>query len=204
VAEQTHRADPKVVEHLEADVVPRAPWGDLEVVRAFLSLHEHRPGVVDDVAPSPATLRWFLRRHELIGPRERVDDAAIRRLRVVLEALRARVHENTGAPRDERAGAALDRAARDVGLGVRFGGDGRPRLRCDRRGADAAIGRLLELVFLAEMDGSWRRLKECGDETCRGVFYDRSRNHSGRWCTMSTCGNRNKVRAFRERQTSAR
>jgi predicted RNA-binding Zn ribbon-like protein len=32
------------------------------------------------------------------------------------------------------------------------------------------------------------------------VFYDRSKNRSGRWCVMAECGNRAKVRAYRERE----
>jgi predicted RNA-binding Zn ribbon-like protein len=195
------QVDPKVVEHLESDIVPRG--GDVEVIRAFLSLHEHRPGRADDLPPSPVTLGWFLRRHGLIGPRERMDAAGLKRVRDVLEALRARVHENTGEPRDPRAAAVLDRAARDAGLEVRFTGEAGPRLDSGKKGVEGAIARLLSLVFLAETEGTWKRLKECGAATCRSVFYDRSRNHSGRWCTMQSCGNRNKVRAWRERQERA-
>jgi predicted RNA-binding Zn ribbon-like protein len=62
------------------------------------------------------------------------------------------------------------------------------------------VGRILAAAFLAELDGTWERLKECADDTCTGVFYDRSKNHSGKWCSMQSCGNRNKVRAWRARQ----
>ena len=53
---------------------------------------------------------------------------------------------------------------------------------------------------MSAFDGSFEHLKLCADETCRSVFYDRSKNHSGRWCSMATCGNRAKVRAWRDRQ----
>lgn len=42
-------------------------------------------------------------------------------------------------------------------------------------------------------------IKECGVDTCRWLFLDRSRNHSRRWCDMSTCGNRAKARRFQTR-----
>ena len=42
-------------------------------------------------------------------------------------------------------------------------------------------------------------IKECGVDTCRWLFLDRSRNHSRRWCDMSTCGNRAKARRFHTR-----
>ncbi len=47
------------------------------------------------------------------------------------------------------------------------------------------------------------RLRECADDTCAWLFVDRTKNHSRRWCDMSTCGSRNKVREFRERQRRA-
>ncbi len=38
----------------------------------------------------------------------------------------------------------------------------------------------------------------CADETCGWVFLDTTRSHTRRWCDMKSCGNRNKVRRFRE------
>src|SRR6185503_2971216 len=43
-------------------------------------------------------------------------------------------------------------------------------------------------------------LRECADDTCAWLFIDRTKNHSRRWCDMNTCGSRNRVREFRERQ----
>jgi predicted RNA-binding Zn ribbon-like protein len=45
----------------------------------------------------------------------------------------------------------------------------------------------------------WSKLKLCGSDTCRWAFYDRSKNHTSRWCTMATCGNRAKARRFRQK-----
>jgi len=44
------------------------------------------------------------------------------------------------------------------------------------------------------------QVRECGSETCEWLFVDRSRNHTRRWCDMNDCGNRAKVRRFRQRQ----
>jgi predicted RNA-binding Zn ribbon-like protein len=46
-------------------------------------------------------------------------------------------------------------------------------------------------------------VRECGSETCRWLFLDRSRNHSRRWCDMKTCGNRRKASRFHARQHRA-
>ncbi len=44
-------------------------------------------------------------------------------------------------------------------------------------------------------------VRECGVETCRWMFVDRSKNHSRRWCDMKVCGNRVKARKFYRRQS---
>jgi predicted RNA-binding Zn ribbon-like protein len=49
-------------------------------------------------------------------------------------------------------------------------------------------------------DAARARLRECASETCEWLFIDRTKNHSRRWCDMKDCGNRAKVRRFRQRQ----
>jgi len=41
-----------------------------------------------------------------------------------------------------------------------------------------------------------QRVGQCADEKCGWLFWDSSRNRSRRWCDMSDCGNRAKVRRF--------
>ena len=67
-------------------------------------------------------------------------------------------------------------------------------------GVSAALGRILATVVRATDEGIWGRLKVCTNDACQWAFYDRSRNRSGKWCTMEVCGNRMKARAFRQRQ----
>jgi predicted RNA-binding Zn ribbon-like protein len=43
-------------------------------------------------------------------------------------------------------------------------------------------------------------VRACASDTCRWLFLDVSKNHLRRWCDMSRCGNRAKVRAFYERE----
>ena len=35
------------------------------------------------------------------------------------------------------------------------------------------------------------------------MFYDRTKSHKRRWCSMALCGNRHKVAEFRKRRQSA-
>jgi predicted RNA-binding Zn ribbon-like protein len=51
--------------------------------------------------------------------------------------------------------------------------------------------------FFATVDYS--AVRKCEDPKCILWFYDSSKNHSRRWCSMELCGNRAKAAAFRER-----
>jgi len=42
-------------------------------------------------------------------------------------------------------------------------------------------------------------VRQCAGDECGWMFLDSSRNHSRQWCDMKDCGNRAKVRRFRQR-----
>ena len=63
-----------------------------------------------------------------------------------------------------------------------------------------ALGRVLgQMMALAEA-GQLARLKACASDECRWIFFDRSKPANRHWCSSSICGNRQKTRAYRERQ----
>jgi predicted RNA-binding Zn ribbon-like protein len=174
--------------------------GELELVRSFLSVHDHRGSEPTSPPPSPASLREFFVEHGLIDPDELVSERALRSASLVHAALHRKVEGRSGAARTAAELSVIDEAARDAGLELRFDPEGPPRIESTAPGLAGTLGRILAAAFLAELDGTWERLKECSDDTCTSVFYDRSKNRSGKWCSMRSCGNRNKVRAWRERQ----
>ena len=61
------------------------------------------------------------------------------------------------------------------------------------------VARLLQQAVVAMLNGVWPRFKICRDALCRASFYDATRNGSRTWCSMDTCGSRNKMRRFRTR-----
>jgi predicted RNA-binding Zn ribbon-like protein len=46
--------------------------------------------------------------------------------------------------------------------------------------------------------GDLRRVKLCDDPTCVHWFYDQTKPGHRRWCSMATCGNRLKVKTYRQ------
>jgi predicted RNA-binding Zn ribbon-like protein len=121
----------------------------------------------------------------------------------VREALRRLLLVNAGGEVDPEALTVLEHASADARLAIRFERDAQPTLLPRAGGVDGAIGRILAVVYTCMADGSWSRLKACPREVCGWVFYDRSRNSSSRWCAMSVCGNRTKIRRYRGRVSAS-
>ncbi len=156
-----------------------------------------------DELSRPQDLAAWLRRRGLLRSTEGAltdsDHADAIDLR---EALRALMLANNGHGGHGDPWRALEQAARRGDLAIHFASDGTASLRPGTAGAAGAVARLLVPVADALADGSWRRVKACRAPGCRWAFYDRSRNRSGVWCEMAVCGNRTKVRTYR--QNSAR
>jgi hypothetical protein len=191
-----------VPEQVHEEDLTRAAPDDLELVRSYLSLHDHEQGNPDGMPPSLESLRWWLGARDLLPPEEHVRDQDLAWALRVRDALTAKVRESMGEPRDEEATARLNRAAEETGVRVCFGCAEGDAIHVEAGGVKGAIGRILGTAFLAELDGRWERLRICHDAGCSTVFFDRSKNKSGKWCSMTACGNRAKVRAFRARQAA--
>jgi predicted RNA-binding Zn ribbon-like protein len=179
----------------------RAP-GQLELVRRFVNTHDLDEGT-DEVASPRALARWLADAGLLRGDTG-LDEDDLRRAHELREALRGLMLANNGAPLDPRAVETLNAAAAGASVSVRFDSGGNPELAVEASGLDAAIARLASIVYEAKVDGTWPRLKACPADDCHWAFYDHSRNRSGTWCSMRVCGNRAKVRAFRERRSRPR
>jgi predicted RNA-binding Zn ribbon-like protein len=48
--------------------------------------------------------------------------------------------------------------------------------------------------------GNFEYLRKCENPACVLLFYDTTKNHRRRWCSMAACGNRAKVAQFYQRQ----
>lgn len=67
-------------------------------------------------------------------------------------------------------------------------------------GSNGPAGLIAEDFARFVCDHEPERLKRCSNPACSMVFYDRGKNNARRWCTMSLCGNRDKVARYRMRK----
>jgi len=173
--------------------------GTLETVRAFVNTLAIDDAV--ELLSTPAALVAWFAEHDLLAGADgaRATAADLRRATQLREALRAHLLSHHGQELPAGAAATLDAASRRARLTVRFTGHDETGLEPEAGGVDGALGRLLAIIARAIEDGTWQRLKVCPADTCQWAFYDASRNRSAVWCDMRVCGNRAKVRGFRER-----
>jgi predicted RNA-binding Zn ribbon-like protein len=177
---------------------PPAP-GNLELLQRFTNLHVHR---ADELTTDPPAevIREFLVERDLLTPNERFTEKDRETFLALRDAIRGLIEADDDALIATEDAEVIDRIGLAAGLHPHFHAAHAPTLEPKGKGVAAAFGAVVAIAFVSAFDGSFDHLKLCASQTCRAVFYDRSKNHSGRWCSMSTCGNRNKVKAWRERQ----
>ncbi|HXM56229.1 MAG TPA: ABATE domain-containing protein [Candidatus Dormibacteraeota bacterium] len=175
--------------------------GSLGLVQDFVNTLEYeRDQDIEQIGTPEALTAWLEERGLLSGGPAAASDVA--RTAELREAIRGLLFANNGGPAAEADLALLNRVAGESGLRPRFTPEGRVVLEPAAGGLRGALGRLVAAVSEAMSEGSWHRLKACADDGCRWAFYDSSRNRSGHWCSMESCGNRSKARQFRRRRRS--
>jgi predicted RNA-binding Zn ribbon-like protein len=172
----------------------------LLLVQSFVNTWDGDHG--SDLLLDPATARDWLNRAGLWSTDRAPDPAELDLARRVREGIRAMLVANGGgpqpAPGDLQAMQAVARASQ---LAPHVGPGGQVSLGAEPAGrVEAGLLALLLVIRDAQRDGTWQRLKACGNPDCRWAFYDRSHSRAGAWCDMATCGNRIKNRRLRQRQ----
>ena len=182
---------------MDADSAP----GRLSVVEEFINTVDLRP--YREELGTPAALEaWLRQRGLLAGDGGEAGEDDLRRALGLREALRRLALANGGGTVYPVDLAALNAAAQESGLRVRFHAGG-VRIEPEAGGVVGALGRLVAIVQGAMADGSWERLKACAADDCRWVFYDHSKNAARSWCSMRSCGNRAKAQAYRKRKSGS-
>jgi predicted RNA-binding Zn ribbon-like protein len=177
-----------------------APEG-LRLVQSFVNTNDIEEG--RDDLESPEDLRDWLLARRLIRPEVDVRHRDLARSLALREAIRGLAASNNGGTPEHEDVATLDRVAESGALRIRFSGDREARLEPLSPGVSGALARMVADVYRSMIDGTWTRLKACRRHDCRWLFYDRSRNRSGTWCSMTVCGNRVKTTTYRRRRGRA-
>ena len=155
---------------------------------------------VADAVGSPAQLAAWL--EDQGQGAVAVDAEGHTRALALREALRGLALANNGGTLYPVDLATLNRAATETRLRPRFVRGG-ARLEPEAAGLDAVLGRLVAAVYQAMADDTWRRVKACRRHDCRFAFIDESPNGKRTWCSMRTCGNRDKARRHRARRAES-
>jgi predicted RNA-binding Zn ribbon-like protein len=175
--------------------------GDLGLVQAFVNTTDLLPGTEE--LKDPNGLKAWLVAKGLMDASQPVGEPDLRHALALREAMRGVIGANTGSRVYPLDLATLNQAAGASRLRMRFSPDGRARLDPEVSGPVGAMGRLVAKLYAAMRDEDWKRLKLCSSPACRWAFFDRSRNQSSRWCSMASCGNREKARRFRAQHKHA-
>jgi predicted RNA-binding Zn ribbon-like protein len=169
---------------------------DLDLTLDFVNTADLETG--EEAFGSPGELSDWLAARGLLGPATELGPKDLSAALELREALRRAMFAHNGGPTEEPDAAAMEKAARRGRLSVSFV-KGEARLVPLTGGVAGALAAVLVPVARAMSDGSWERVKACRADDCHWGFYDFSRNRSGTWCNMAVCGNREKVRAYRDR-----
>ncbi|MEW2399795.1 CGNR zinc finger domain-containing protein [Streptomyces sp. NPDC046862] len=161
----------------------RAPAPDgLALVEALVNTVDLESGA-DDLDTAEGRDRFGIAERDL---------ADVRELR---ESLRAVCLAHAGHPPHREVtplGELLARAPLYVAVDAR---DGSATLAPADEGP--LFSRVAAAVAQALTAGTWLRLKACELPECHWAYYDRSPAGRGRWCSMSVCGARAKMRRYR-------
>ncbi|CAM3334758.1 ABATE domain-containing protein [Occultella aeris] len=171
------------------------------LVRDFVNSYE--PQEDAESLTSVAALTDWLSAHGLVAPGASMTPTDLRSALRIREGLRAVLLAHAGheAAPDARRLLAAElarlplRAVLDDDGGLVLTGTGSDYVR--------AMAGLVDAIRRCEVARDWTRLKACARRTCHWAFYDSSRNHARRWCSMAGCGNYVKMRRRATSRTGA-
>lgn len=186
----------------------RVAPGGLALVQDLVNSQAFGSAVPDLLADAASAARWLAAARDAWesghsaderGPEERaaparLSEAELRRLRSLRDGFVAL------CPYGTEGGETLPRLeGRSFPARLSPDAAGRVSLRPSGHGVSWLESAVWSEVLLAQLAGTWPRLKLCRNRRCGSAFYDTSRNNSGAWHDVHTCGNQANLRASRAR-----
>lgn len=183
--------------------VREAPAG-LALVQELVNTRAIRPYAPDLLAERASAEEWlagagrtWAEVHGFEPPDIALSESDARTLRTLRTAFESMV---TGSPGEDAGHPALPGSHRGVPVRLTADSGGRVRMVPVGSGAAWLESALWSETLLAQRAGTWSRLKVCRNAACGSSFYDASRNNSGVWHSVRTCGNAANLRASRRRR----
>ncbi|HEV3274872.1 MAG TPA: CGNR zinc finger domain-containing protein [Candidatus Dormibacteraeota bacterium] len=178
------------------ETAPRTPApGSLAIVQKFINSTE-MPDGVDELRTAQLASGWL---RDTIGVDLTVSEKDRKRLIATREAMRDLLEAHTGENVDPAVAVRLERLLGRAPLRPVLSADG-ATLTVNCRGIDSFLGMLSTAIVEATLLGTWPRLKVCRSDSCRWAYFDHSKNGRSCWCSMRSCGSREKARTYRVRQ----
>ncbi|WP_231996272.1 CGNR zinc finger domain-containing protein [Mycobacterium scrofulaceum] len=134
-----------------------------------------------------AVRNWSAARGEELPP-PKLDDADLSKLRSLRDTIDALVSGEVAGARSVVPAALVISDA------------GAVRLEPSGTGWRWLASAVWAEILLSQHADTWRRVKQCHNHRCGSTFYDRSKNNSGVWHDVKTCGNAANLRASRARR----
>lgn len=176
--------------------LPPVP-ADIGIVREFVNTTDHETQT--DELTTPTELTAYLFGAKLMPKRTRAteDDLALalklrRGLRQALELN----HDGETRPIVE-----LEAALAQLPIALEWTGNS-VAVRASGEGVHRGLAEIAVAMQRTVAEGIWWRLKICSSDECEWAYYDKSKNRSRNWCEYG-CGNKLKMRAYRERQRAS-
>ncbi|NEA37309.1 CGNR zinc finger domain-containing protein [Streptomyces sp. SID13031] len=184
----------------------RSGPGGLALVQDLVNTHAVERDGADLLADHATAQRWLREASRqwaadrgLESPDSTLPESDLQALR----ELQASVQEMLAIPPDERAAdaaAAPSVVTRRAQVQLVTDELDRVAMIPVGTGADWLASAVWSEILLAQRTGTWPRVKLCREPGCRSAFYDTSRNGSGVWHNVRTCGNITNLRASRTRK----
>jgi predicted RNA-binding Zn ribbon-like protein len=122
--------------------------------------------------------------------------------RTLREAIRRLVEKRKAGKRADPAAlnAFLAAAKSYAELTQKKDGNLQLKRKWKQRSAEEILAPVAEAAADLLANGDFSLVRRCENAECVLWFYDRTKSHHRRWCSMANCGNRHKVAAFRKRR----
>jgi predicted RNA-binding Zn ribbon-like protein len=167
----------------------------LTLIQEFVNTHAY--GIYPEQLASPVSSRKWFRQHGIVIRQH--NDQTLAEIIDLRETLRSVLLGHAAHNDPAAASRRLQKVLQTASIRIRIDETGNAELGEHGSGVQRFTNKIAGAILTSSIDGTWQRLKVCGNDECRVAFYDHSRNSTTRYCSTAICANRVRQRNFRQR-----